>query len=122
MNYKQVIDKHIDKIDGISNYSEILVEESSPETVRYSINQLSCCICPELKDYENKKLILKRKATIHDVLSDMGSVQPIEKNTLTTNKINQLKEYYRKGLVKKELWDYYQCADSNSWGAEKTLD
>lgn len=76
-----------------------------------SDKRLSCSVFPELLDYEKKINILK--TDIPSVLNGIQSIPTTELIQLSANKIEHLRNYYKKGLIRKDLFRYYMYEDDS---------
>jgi hypothetical protein len=106
-DYKMLIENNFKALKDISKAAEIMVNEKNPTMVYSTTKTLSCCIHPDYEHYENKRNILK-DTSIVAIMREMDNIEKVSKNSLTPNKVKNLKEYYSKGLIRKDLWEYYE--------------
>lgn len=114
-DYRSVCDTHLKDVKGIHDAAELLVHEDNPTEVLLTTNTLSCAVFPDVQLYEKKIQLLKSSTTKEELLEAWNNSPMTAKKQLTEAKTEHLKQYFVKGLVRKDLYQYYSMSDDSSW-------
>lgn len=120
-DYKTVIESHFKELRGIHDAAEICVVVDNPSIVYFNKVGLPATVTPCLELYEHKQDLKKNGAVNDIILKEWNAVQKIEKKALTATKSEHLKNYYLKGLVRKELYEFYGFPNDDLWGTNESL-
>lgn len=115
-DFKTEFDQTCNSIDGIKCASELCITQADPTHVYFTEKSLSVSSLPELSKYEKKVPVLRQGVSAVHLLQMWGNAKLCPMYPLSKTKIKHLQDYYKRGLVRKELFDYYFHNCESEWG------
>jgi hypothetical protein len=118
MEYRKTLESLFTSVKGIKNVAEICIQQFDDfGVIRMSNSMSNASIFPSISNYELKTNILQKDCTLQKVIDKFSNLNIAGKQELTYKKKQALKDYYLKGTVRKELFEYYGFCDDTLWSS-----